>query len=173
MLPPHPGPTQGEDLANIFFDAPSWFGNHSGSQVRGTPWFVFQDETYYTPRTTWAMPEATATPHIHIALNPPSLSQAVFGMKGPQGVQPQPTKMGSQHGMQRSFRQWGGLDPLLTPVMSNTAMIAHSQPDNSGTFCRESPLTVGTCSTLQYELVSPSVSIPNKGCFHISLTLLL
>jgi len=33
--------------------------------------------------------------------------------------------------------------------------------------------TVGTDRMVQYELISSSISIPDKGCFHISLTLLL
>lgn len=165
-----PGTLQGGSLADILLDTPARFhplrlAGEENSSVRVSRRAISSTQDYLS---SWL--NSCHTPDLRARSSPLSGSMFDLGAlsKGPPSSNP---GRSLAWGM-GIFRQWTW-PCLLGPPLNILPPCLRMQTRNLKEASRGPDLTVGTHEMVSSTMISPSVSLPNKGCFHISLTLLL
>lgn len=165
-----PGTLQGGSLADILLDTPARFhplrlAGEENSSVRVSRRAISSTQDYLS---SWL--NSCHTPDLRAHSSPLSGSMFDVGAlsKGPPSPNPGRSLAWGTGIFRR--RTW---PCLLGPPLGLSPTHLRMQTGNLEEASRGPDLTVGTHEMVSSMMISPSVSLPNKGCFHISLTLLL
>lgn len=166
-----PDAPQGGSLADILLDAPAQFhllrlAGEENSSVRVTRRAILHTQDY---SGCWLHSSHTPNPR---ARSSPPFRKHVW-------CESNVKKPPESHSEKESCVRSEDLSPMDTALPSRSSYAtshlctcAHRRKA-SKRHQRGLHLTVGTYRMVSSTMISPSVSLPNKGCFHISLTLLL
>lgn len=166
-----PGAPQGGSLADILLDTPARFhplrlAGEENSSVRVSRRAILHTQDYLS---CWLYSSHTPNPRARSSSPFRKLVCCKGNVEKPsESLIEKESCVGSED-LSPTGQALPSRSPPITPHLCTCA---HRKEASRG-HQRGLYLTVGTYRMVSSTMISPSVSLPNKGCFHISLTLLL